>query len=219
MVKRVGAWLGVLAAAALTACGGPEKTVVDQYFNAVKAGDNQTLSSFATVPFNKPVESWRIVSAGPQEETPVVLPDLVAKVKDLEAQLAANKKAYGAYSLDHFAELEKVQEARRKNASVSGGLTPVAAKYDEFNQKDRELKRALGGAKDAVEKERRNVRLSVGEVEGVEALPGKMLTKKVDVEVSVKNENPQTYAMTLRKYELQREGSRSRWVVQALQPK
>jgi hypothetical protein len=79
----------------------------------------------------------------------------------------------------------------------------------------------VAAAKDAVEKERRNVRLSVGEVEGVEALSGKMLSKKVEVDVTVKDEKPQSYTMTLRKYELQREGPRvnARWVVQAIQPK
>jgi hypothetical protein len=97
----------------------------------------------------------------------------------------------------------------------------VASKFDEFNQKDRELKRAAAMAKDAVEKERKNVRLSVGEVEGVDALAGKILSKRVEVDVTVKDEKPQAYVMTLRKYELQREGPRvvSRWVVQNIQPK
>ena len=222
MSDRRGAWLGVLAAAILgAACGGPEKTVVDQYFNAVKARDNQTLSSFAAVSFDKPVEAWKITTVGPEEETPASLPELVAKVKDLETQQAANKKAASAYSLDRFTDIEKVQEIRKRNGAVPAGLAPVAAKWDEFNQKDRELRKAVAAAKEAVERERRNVRLSVGEVEGVEALPGKMLSKKVEVDLTVKDEKPQPYVMTLRKYQLQREGPRlnARWVVQAIQPK
>jgi hypothetical protein len=222
MSDRGRASLVALAVAAVNvACGGPEKTVVDQYFNAVKAKDNQTLSSFAAVGFDRPVENWKIANVGPEEEAPASLPELVTKVKDLEAQQAANKKAASAYSLNSFADIEKVQDIRRRNGTVPAGLAGVASKWDEFSQKDRELRKAVAAAKDAVEKERRNVRLSVGEVEGVEALPGKMLSKKVEVDVTVKDEKPQAYVMTLRKYELQREGPRvnARWVVQAIQPK
>jgi hypothetical protein len=221
MSDRGRAWLVALAIAGFVACGGPEKTVIDQYFNAVKAKDNQTLSSFAAVSFDRPVEDWKISNVGPEEEAPASLPELVTKVKDLEAQQAANKKAANAYSLNSFADIQKVQDIRKRNGTVPAGLASVASQWDEFTQKDRELRKAVATAKDAVEKERRNVRLSVGEVEGVEALPGKMLSKKVEVDVTLKDEKPQAYVMTLRKYELQREGPRvnARWVVQAIQPK
>jgi hypothetical protein len=223
MSERGRAWLGAaaLVAAASVACGGPEKTVVDQYFNAVKAKDNQTLSSFAAVSFDRPVDVWKISNVGPEEESAAPLPELVAKVKEIEAQQAANKKAAGTYSLQRYSDIEKVQDIRKRNGSVPAGLAAVATQWDEYNQKDRDLRKALAAAKDAVEKERRNVRLSVGDVEGVEGLQGKMLSKKVEVDITVKDEKPQPYVMTLRKYELQREGPRvnARWVVQAIQPK
>ena len=47
-------------ALAAAACGQPEKAVVDNYFNAVNAKDNQTLTSFAAVSFDEPVQSWKI---------------------------------------------------------------------------------------------------------------------------------------------------------------
>jgi hypothetical protein len=223
MSDRGRGWLGVatVLAAAGVACGGAEKTVVDQYFNAVKAKDNQTLSSFAAVSFDRPVETWKISTVGPEEESPAPLPELVAKVKDIEAQMAANKKAAGTYSLQRYTDIERVNDIRKRNGAVPASLAPVATQWDEYNQKDRELRKALAGAKDAVEKERRNVRLSIGEVEGVEGLQGKMLSKKVEVDITVKDEKPQPYVMTLRKYELQREGPRvnARWVVQNIQPK
>ena len=46
MRHRGHAPLAMLALLAITAaCGHPEKSVVDSYFNAVNAHDNQTLSS------------------------------------------------------------------------------------------------------------------------------------------------------------------------------
>lgn len=214
----------LVLALALTAgaCSPPEKAVVDKYFNAVRAKDNQTLSSFAAVGFDKPVESWNITSTGEEKPTPVILPELVAKVKDLEAQLAANKKAAGAYNLDKYASIDKVQELKKKGATIPPGLAGVAAEWDKFNQKDKEIRKALASAKEAVEKEKRNVALSVGPLEGMDSLTGEMVNKQLELLVTLKDGKPEPYVMSLRRYNLKREtGPRivSRWVIYGLEPK
>ena len=90
---------GVAAAAVLAllgaACGHPEKSVVDQYFNAVNAKDTQTLSSFAAVTFDKKVDRWTIKQTISEDKKPAPLPDLVQKAKEADAAVAANKKAAG----------------------------------------------------------------------------------------------------------------------------
>ena len=48
------------------ACSSPESKVVDQYFNALKANDQNTLTSFAVVAFDQKVDAWKIVSEGPE---------------------------------------------------------------------------------------------------------------------------------------------------------
>ncbi len=63
----------LLMALAVVACGHPEKRVVDQYFNAVNAQDNQTLSSFAAVKFDKKVDRWSIVSVSPETKAPATM--------------------------------------------------------------------------------------------------------------------------------------------------
>lgn len=202
-------------------CAPPEKAVVDKYFGAVRAQDNQTLSGFAAVGFDKPVESWKIVRVGQEKPSPVILPNLVAKVKDIETQVAANQKAARAYNLDHYANIEKVQ-ALKKGAPVPSALAGVAADWEKFNQKDKELRKALAGAKEAVEKEKRSVALSVGAVEDMDSLTGQMVDKQVDLEVTIKNEKSQPYVMTLRKYDVTRHGGArivSRWVVYELELK
>ena len=60
MIKRGRVALAAVVALAGVACGHPEKSVVDQYFNAVNAKDTQTLSSFAAVTFDKKVDRWAI---------------------------------------------------------------------------------------------------------------------------------------------------------------
>ena len=67
MFKRSAALLLVSSFGLLgAACGGGEGKVVDQYFSALAAGDNQTLTSFAAVEFPEKVDSYKILSATPE---------------------------------------------------------------------------------------------------------------------------------------------------------
>jgi hypothetical protein len=212
----------VLVVAALSvACSGSERRVVDQYFNALKANDNATLTSFAAVAFDKKVDAWKIKGSSPETRSPATLPDLSKKVSDLEAELAANKKAAGAYSLEKYSDIDKVKELQKAGKPVPGNLKEVADKWAQFNDKDRELKTQLAKAKAALEREKRNASLSVGQQEDVSKLSGEVVSKTVDVDLTIGGQ-VQPYVMTLRKYELTGgSGPRqvSRWVIQNIAPK
>ena len=100
-------------------------------------------------------------------------------------------------------------------------LQATADKFDAFQAKDRELKKAVSDAKAAVEREKRNVALSVGQADDIETLTGEVLSKDVDVNLTIGGQ-VKPYVMTLRKYELTGgTGARmvARWVVQSLVPK
>ena len=104
---------------------------------------------------------------------------------------------------------------------VPANLKDVADKWEQFNEKDRELKKALAGAKAALEREKRNATLSVGQQEDVAKLSGEVVSKTVDVDLTISGQ-VQPYVMTLRKYELSGgTGPRtvSRWVIQNITPK
>jgi hypothetical protein len=221
MIKRGGVALAAVVALAGTACGHPEKSVVDQYFNAVNAKDTQTLSSFAAVTFDKKVDRWAIKKTISDEKKPAPLPELAQKAKDAEAAVAANTKAVRAWSLDAFSDIDAVREARKANKPVPAKLSEVAAKWDDFNNKDRELKKAVALSKEAVEKEKRSVARSVGDVDDVENLQGEVTEKQIEVDLTIAGQ-VQPYVMTLRKYELKRDGGgprvMSRWVIQDLKP-
>jgi hypothetical protein len=212
--------LGLALAGA--ACGHPEKSVVDNYFNAVRAKDNQTLASFATARFERPVQSWQIKNTIDETTEAMPLPQLVEKLKQAEAAQAANTKDARAYNLDHFAEIDQVREAKSKGKPVPAKAAPVAARWEEFNQKDRESKKAVAEAREAVEKEQRNMALSVGTTEGLETMQGEVKTKRLLVDVTIEGQT-QPYVMTLKRYEAKREGGggpriQSRWIIQSIQP-
>jgi hypothetical protein len=220
MSERRAALVILCTAVASAACGHPEQRIIDQYFNALKQDDQQTLTSFAMVAFDKKVDNWKITAAAPETRSPATLPDLSRKVGELETELAANKKAAGAYSLEHYSEIEKAKDAQKAGKPVPGGLASVADAWTKFNDKDRDLKKQVADAKAAVEREKRNVALSVGQQADVEKLTGEMVEKQLDLDLTIAGE-VKPYSMTLRKYELTGGTGRmvSRWVVQQLKPK
>ena len=208
----------------VAACGGgPEANVVNQYFTALRANDTNTLTSFASVQFDQKVDDCKIVAVGPETKTPATLPDLVQKQKDLEAELAKNTRDARAWGndLDVYPKLDQVRTREQKGGKVPANLLPIQEKWKGFNDKDRELKKALADAKAAVEREKRNVGLSVGQIEDVESLKGDMITKDVDLNLTIGGQ-VKPYTMTLRKYDVTGgTGGRmvSRWVVYSITPK
>jgi len=205
------------------ACSSTETNVVNQYFTALRANDQGTLTSFAMVAFDQKVDDWKVVSVGPGTKTPAILPDLVKKAAETEAQQKANEKEYRAWGNDLavYPKLDKMRDVRSKGGKMPADLQPIAEKFDAFQAKDRELKKATADAKAAVEREERNVALSVGQSDDIESLTGEVISKDVDVNLTIGGE-VKPYVMTLRKYELTGgTGSRmvARWVVQSIAPK
>jgi len=218
MRNRIGA-LCFLSGLGLTlaACGHRDQRLVDQYFSAVNAKDNQTLSSFAAVGFDKKVDRWRIVKESDEQKTPMPLPDLVNKQKEIEKAVADNKKAATAYSMEHYAEVDQVRESRRVNKPVPAKLSGVAGEWDKFNQKDRDLKKSLAETSAAVEREKRNAERSLGNAaENVEGLTGDVVEKTLDLVLTIGGEE-KPYVMTIRRYDA-KGTARPRWVVQDLKP-
>jgi hypothetical protein len=225
MNKRGALLVGLGLAAAAAACGHPDQRVVDQYFNALRQGDTQTLTSFALVQLDQKVDNWKITGSTPETQAPAPLGDLIKKVQAIEADLAANKKASQAYANEdngkRYLQIQEVQEAQRKSAKVPAALSEVAQKWTEFNEKDRSLKKQLADARSAVEHEKRNVTLSVGNQNEVENMTGQMVSRDLDLDLTINGE-VKPYAMTLRRYDLQGGTTGrvvSRWFIYSLAPK
>ena len=213
-----------LVVVGMACSGGAEKNVVNQYFNALAANDTNTLTSFAAVSFDKKVDGHKIVSVSEETRGPAPLPGLVVQQQELEAALAQNMKDARAWGndLEIYPKLDRVRELQKDDKKIPANLQPIADKWDAFNAKDRELKAQAADAKRAVEVEQRNTRLSVGQREGVDGLTGEVVTKNVDLELTIDGQ-VQPYVMGLRKYELEGDGTgarmMSRWVVQSLDPR
>ena len=206
------------------ACGSAASKVVDQYFNALRANDQTTLTSFAMVAFEQKVDDWKIVGEGPEVKAPATLPDLVKQQKELQAKLEQNTRDARAWGNDLaiYPKLDRVRQAQQKGDKIPGGLQEIAEKWDNFQAEDRRLKKELAEAKAAVEREKRNVTLSIGQVEDLESLTGDVLSRDMELNLTIGGA-VKPYTMTLRRYDLkgQTGGGRmmSRWVVESLEPK
>lgn len=222
--KRAATGAIVLALGLLTAaCSPPEKRIIDQYFNAINTEDSQTLSSFAAYRFPKKVQSWKVVSVSEETKEPAPLPDLTAKAAAAETSVDKNKREAQIWAGDTeiYKQIDEIKELRKKGGAVPPRLASVAQRYDDYTSKERELKRALAAGKDAVEREKRDVMLSVGQVDGIETINADMLTKQVELELTVDGQAA-PYTMTLRRYELTGATTQrviSRWVVMKIDPK
>jgi hypothetical protein len=222
--RRATRALALILTVAGLACSSGESKVVEQYFGALKANDQGTLTSFAMVSFDQKVDDWKIVAEGAEVKAPAALPDLVKKQKDAQAELDKNTRDARAWAndLNVYPKLDQVRQAQQKGAKVPPALQPIADKWDSFQSEDRRLKKAVSEAKAAVEREKRNVTLSIGQVDDLESLTGDMLSRDIDVNLTIGG-TPKPYTMTMRRYDLkgQTGGGRmmSRWVIQSLTPK
>jgi hypothetical protein len=203
----------------LAACGHPEQAVVDRYFASVNAKDNQTLSSFALVSFDQPVERWKVIRTITEKKDTAPLAGLLAAQKAAEDELAKNKTDYTKYRMDHFETVEEVRELVKNDSKIPARLDAPAAAWKGFTDKEKELKKVLSDATSAVEREKRHLSLSVGPMDDLEALEGELLQKDIELELTVAG-TPAPYVMGLRKYEVKPASSSakvlSRWVIVSL---
>ena len=218
IVIRMGAAL--LAAATFSACGHPEKIVVDKFFQAVNAKDNQTLGSFSLVSFDKKVDKWTIKGSTTESNVPAPLPALVKTQKDVDALIAENRKEYSRYNLDHMNEVDEYKELRKSGSKIPAKLATTASDWEKFEQKEKDLKKQLSIARDAVEKEKRRMMVSIGNVDDIDTLEGEIQSKLLDLELLIEGQ-PQPYKMTVKKYDVKPASGQgkviSRWVVTGLQ--
>jgi hypothetical protein len=218
-MKHLRYWGAAAVAVLAVACSGPENFVIQKYFQAVNAKDNDTLTSFALVGFDKKVDKYEIKRVVGETKEPAPLTELVKKQKEIEAQITQNKREYSAYNLDHTVEVTEVRALKKAGDPIPAKLAAVAADWDKFTEKEKELKKLLSDAKALVEKEKKSMSVSVGTVDDMEGLQGDMLQKQVELELTVGGQTT-PYLMTLRKYDVKNaSGIRptSRWIVSGLQ--
>lgn len=218
-------YVGFTAAAAFAAltiaCGNQETQVIENFFRAVQAKDNQTVSSFAVVQFDQEVKRWKVKSVGEEQRTPAPLANLAKALKEADEAAAQNKKDASAYFNAHPLEVDKVKPLVESGGKIPANLQTTADDWRKFTEKDHDLKEKAANAKQAYEREKRLVTMSTGSAGNADALVGDVVMKTAVVEVE-SGGDVKSYAIQLRKYDVAPGGQgakvMSRWLIYSLTP-
>ena len=213
--------IAVAVAAFTIACGNQETQVIENFFRAVKAKDNQTVTSFSMVQFDQEVKTWKVKNVGEEQRTPAPLASLAIALKAADEAAAQNKKDAGAYFNAHPLEVDKVKPLVESGGAIPKNLQQTAEDWKRFNDADKELKSKAAEAKQAYEREKRLVTMSTGQAGEADALVGDLIIKTATVEVETGGD-VKTYAIQLRKYDVAPAGQTakvmSRWLIQSITP-
>lgn len=218
-------YLGFTAAAAIAAvtiaCGSQETQVIENYFRAIQAKDNQTITAFSLVQFDKPVKSWKVKGVGEEQRSPAPLPGMASALKAADDAVAQNKKDAGAYFNAHPLEVDKVKPLVESGGAIPPALAKTAADWKKFNDADKDLKVKAAEAKQAYDREKRLVVMSTGQPGEADTLEGDVVTKTATVEIESEGD-VKSYTITLRKYDVAAGGKgakvMSRWLIQSITP-
>ncbi len=216
------AFTAAAALAAFTAaCGNQETQVIENFFRAVQAKDNQTISSFAVVQFDQEVKSWKVKSVGEEQRAPAPLPALAKALKEADDAVAQNKKDASAYFNAHPLEVDKVKPLVESGGKIPANLQKTADDWKKFSDQDHALKDKAGEAKQAYDREKRLVTMSTGQAGEADTLAGDVITKTAVVDIE-SGGDVKPYAIQLRKYEIAAAGQTakvmSRWLIQSITP-
>ena len=218
-------YIGFTAAAAFAAltvaCGNQETQVIENFFRAVQAKDNQTVSSFAVVQFDQEVKSWKVKDVGEEQRAPAPLAGLSKALKDSDEAAAQNKKDASAYFNAHPLEVDKVKPLVESGGKVPANLQKTADDWKKFTDTDKELKAKAADAKQAYEREKRLVVMSTGSAGDPDSLAGDVVTKTAHVDIE-SGGDVKPYAIQLRKYDVAPGGQgakiMSRWLILSITP-
>lgn len=218
-------YVAFTAAAALaaftTACGNQETQVIENFFRAIQAKDNQTVSSFSMVHFDQEVKSWKVKSVGEEQRVPAPLASLAKTLKEADEAVAENKKDASGYFNAHPLEVDKVKPLVESGGKVPANLQKTAEDWKRFTDLDRERKDKAAAAKQAYEREKRLVTMSTGQAGAADSLAGDLITKTASVEIE-SGGDVKLYSIQLRKYDVAPAGQTakvmSRWLIQSITP-
>lgn len=228
MRKKTALVIGLMVAfLVVTACSpAPEKNLLSRYFNAMTLSDNQTMASMALQPIKVELDSWEILSVGPETITPAILADLNAKELELKKEVEGNiGPTVEAKDLLDIAQ-EDMDTARTSaaRAAAKRKVDELQAKYDAQYARHRELQQQYNDAKAAAAAEEEMTKFSLGvrELATIRELTGNVHSK--EVEVSIRNKAGATlkYRLFMKQYTLRDEVNNlrhnGRWVIIRFEP-
>ncbi|MCK4763289.1 MAG: hypothetical protein KAW12_13915 [Candidatus Aminicenantes bacterium] len=187
-----------------TSCSQPGEATVKKYFVAMKMDDKDTMGSMAIEPKDLEYKEYEIVTLSEPEEKELELAGLEEKLKALikERTEQGNNAQDAQDNLDDLDdELEETRRASKK-AQLRKQIEAADAAFEEEKQKYRDLVQKIVASQKAVEREKSLIGMSTGRKQDLDMFTGKTYYQKVDVKVTLANDEVKDYVFCLRKSEL-----------------
>lgn len=222
MNRKVLAIFGVLVLiGALSSCSSnPEKSLLDRYFNALSLKDAQTYSSIAIAPATFDFASWEIVAVSEEVVEEFKLAELATREADLKKQkdesIGVTMDARDA--LDEAIFDRNNARSRTARAAAQKKVDELQETYDKQRDAHDLLQKEYNEAVEAAASEQKIASFSLGaEFPNIREFTGEVLSKDVDIQVTLKNGTTSNVKVKLRHYELRDESAnlthRGRWII------
>lgn len=213
--------------------GAPEEPILRQYFQASRLRDNVTLGNIATASFSPrsegEVQSFDIVSVGPEATHTLQLKAQGAAVKDAQEADAAFSKKKQAYQDANAEAIDRVLKAERAKQKLSGRDGQVQAEWTKWRDETQQSSKKLSSARAALNNDLPIVELSMSNPSTNESAPdvtvmdGELVSKDVTIDARVKTPDGQvgqkTLVVTLVRARMKRQNGETldgRWLVTAV---
>jgi len=174
--------------------GGPEQTLIGQFFNASRLRENTTLDNISTVIFdpakNGTVTTFTIQSIGPEQRKPLALKALAKAQDDARSEDAAFSQRKDEYQNANLDAIQRVLKAERGNGKISGRDAEVQATWKKFRDDSAAVSKRVADARRTLRSETQLVDLSVNSggrtAIDVTKYDGEMLSKEVTISAPVR---------------------------------
>lgn len=187
-----------------TSCSKPGEVSVKKYFVAMKMNDKDTMGSMAIEPKDLEYKDYEITAVSAEDEKDLELPALEEKLKALtkEKTQQGNNAMDAQDNVDDLKdELEETRRASQK-AQLRKQIEEAEKTFEEEKQKYNDLVLKIAAAQKAIEREKALIGMSTGRKQDLDMFTGKTYYQKVDVKVTLDNDEVKDYVFCLRRNEL-----------------
>jgi hypothetical protein len=184
--------------------GGPEQTLVGQFFNASRLRDNTSLDNIATVIFDPQtqgtVTTFSITNISPEDRRALPLKALSQAHDDARAEDDAFSKRKDEYQSANLDAIQRVLKAERAQGRVTGKDAEVQAAWTKLREESATVSKKVADARRTLRSQTQLVDLSIN-AGGRTAIDvtkhdGEMISKEVTVNAPVRLPSGETAQKT-----------------------
>jgi hypothetical protein len=198
-------FLSVTLFLAAACSGGPEQSIVSQFFNASRLRDNTSLDNIATVVFDPQtqgtVTTFTVQSMTPEQRKPLPLTSLARAQDEAKAEDDAFSKRKDEYQSANLDAIQRVLKAERDQKKLAGKDAEVQATWTKFREDSATVSKKVSDVRRTLRTETQLVDLSVNAggrtAIDVTKYDGEMASKEVTVSAPVRLPSGQTVQKTL----------------------